>query len=139
MVKFENLEGRFKDEIVSAADMALKNVSVITNLTLQNCVKKKLEKSGTIRIRRSAKEDNVHPMSHDCYHDTTIGAQNQSYYFRIFEIHSKTISLCIENLERGRRMDVLWKYILHEFAHSCKWEHGENKGVPFPDGYPPIT
>ena len=136
MVKYKNLKGRFEKEIVSAVDLAQSNVGIITEDKLRRCVKKKLEKSGIIRIRRTAEEDDEKIGSHDCYMNSNLGGQSKSYGIGKHEIHSKEISICIENISRLKRLHLLSDYILHEFAHSCGWKDGENKGVPFPNGYP---
>jgi len=136
MIKIENLEGRFKQDILLGVNTALKNVNIITDEKLRNCVKNRLEKSGKIRIRCTPKEDNEKITSNDCYKDPNLGGQHKSYGIGKWEIHSKKITLCVDNLAKNRKLDILWKYVLHEFAHSCGWEDGQNKGVPFPDGYP---
>jgi len=134
VVKYKNLQGSFQNHIVSQVEWALKNIDKITDEKLRKCIKKRLEENGTIRIRRNPIEDNENPNSHDCYTDPKIGGQNKS--FKILGIPSKEIELCVDNLENLNALNSLSDYILHEFAHSCGWDHGQNKGVPFPDGYP---
>jgi len=136
VVKYKNLDGRFENEIVSAVETALNNVNVITDQKLQDCIKKRLEKSGTIRIRRTPEEDNAKSDSDDCYKDRNLAGQHKSYGLGCHEIHSKEITLCVDNLAKMNRLGLLSDYILHEFAHSCGWHDGEDKGVPFPNGYP---
>jgi hypothetical protein len=134
MVKYKNLEGTFQDTIVSSVEWALQNLNKITDEKLRNCIRKRLEKDGTIRIRRSPTADNAIPSSSDCYTDHTRGGFNK--YLRILGIPSREIELCIDNLVELNQMNLLSDYILHEFAHSCGWDHGHGKGVPFPDGFP---
>lgn len=108
---------------------------MITDKKLRNCIKKRLEKNGTVTIRRTPTEDNEKNDSDDCYTDPTRARYNNVRGFFGREINSKEITLCIENLETHALLNSLSDYILHEFAHSCGWEHGEGKGVPFPEGY----
>ncbi|NIP62107.1 MAG: hypothetical protein GWN01_12000 [Nitrosopumilaceae archaeon] len=132
MVKYKNLKGRFADHIISSVSWAIQNLEKITDEKLRECLRNRLENNGTIRIKRTYQEDDEKPNSDDCYTNPKLGGQNKSY----FGIDSKEITLCIDNLENLQELNSLSDYILHEFAHSCGWEHGENKGVPFPDGYP---
>lgn len=139
MVKYKNLEGSFQNHIVSSVEWALQTLNQITDVKLRNCIKKKLEKDGTIRIRRTPVDDHEKPESHDCYTNSNLGGQNKSFGFGKHRIYSNEITLCVDNLNEMDKLNLLFDYILHEFAHSCGWEHGDCKGVPFPDGYPDET
>ena len=44
VVKYKNLEGSFRDHIVSSVEWALQNLNQITDEKLRNCIKKRLEK-----------------------------------------------------------------------------------------------
>lgn len=136
MVKYKNLEGRFSNHIISSVDWALQNLDQITDQKLRECIKKRLEVNGTIRIRRTPREDKEKPDSHDCYTNSELGGQNKSFGIGEHEIHLKEITICIENLDVMDKLNSLSYYIIHEFAHSCGWKHGQNSGVPFPNGYP---
>ncbi|NDB33708.1 MAG: hypothetical protein EB160_09860, partial [Nitrososphaeria archaeon] len=59
-----------------------------------------------------------------------------AYSVKRWEISSKEIAICIDNLDTMNELNSLSDYIIHEFAHSCGWRHGQGKGIPFPDGHP---
>ena len=112
-------------------DQAIKNLDVITDAKLRNCIRNRLEKSGKILIRRNPSTDKVHSNSDDCYKNSESLGQHKTFLI----IHSKKITLCIENIiDMGYGNDV-WQIILHEFAHSCGWSHGDEKGVPGQHGF----
>lgn len=135
VLKYKNLEGTFQDIIVSSVAEALANLNQITDEKLRNCIRKRLEKNGTIRIRRNPTVDNEPQNSSDCYTDHNRMSYNK--YVRILEfIRSKEINLCINNLDNMGQLNSLSDYILHEFAHSCRWDHNQGKGVPFQEGFP---
>ncbi len=50
MVKYKNLEGNFRDLIVSSVDWALQNLNQIPDKKLRNCIKKRLKKTVYILI-----------------------------------------------------------------------------------------
>lgn len=103
-------------------DKACKNNDIVTDKDLRDCIKDRCEKSGTVECE------------FDC-DDGVLGYNRWFTFFGLFKIWaSSTIHLCKNNIEKYGYEDDMWKIIIHEFAHSCCWNHGDNHGVPGDDG-----
>ncbi len=105
VVKYKNLEGNLQNLITSHVDWALQNLNQISDERLRNCIRKRLEKNGTVRIRRNPTADNDIPKSSDCYTDHTRAGYNK--YVRLLGIPSKEIELCIYNLENVEHFNLI--------------------------------
>ncbi|ETX08466.1 hypothetical protein [Candidatus Entotheonella palauensis] len=57
------------------------------------------------------------------------------YLWGLYTSKDEEIHICINNI--GNNDDLLADVMLHEWAHSCCWSHGDNHGVPGNDGAPP--
>jgi hypothetical protein len=60
----------------------------------------------------------------DCKDRNLLGYNNWYWFFGWHK--STTIALCVNNIRRASVADI----VIHEWAHSCCWEHGDGKGVP---------
>jgi RHS repeat-associated protein len=86
--------------------------TVITDPKLKRCLAKRC-RSGKIKCR-------------DC-------APDELGYERSFlGIHSRTANLYIKNFPTGTQ--AIGPVVIHEWAHSCRWDHFDGGGVPGDDG-----
>ena len=102
--------------VQAAARAACANLAVITDATLRACIQLRCN-NGTI----------------ECEDDCDDGVLGYVYQIRIFGFtffKFKTVHLCINNIVRASIADI----ILHEFAHTCCWEHFDGQGVPGNNG-----
>ena len=90
----------------------------ITDQSLRGCLHTRCE-SATIQCE-------------DCKQSTLLGYNNAFWFFGWHK--STTVNLCVNNLRRANIGDV----VMHEWAHSCCWSHGDGHGVPGNDGSLPF-
>ena len=96
----------------------------ITNPKLKKCLKKSCER-GVIKCAR------------DC--DPTMGAFNQAReLFGVYRLVNRTANFCLNNLTDPIPIGYLGDAAIHEFAHGCRWQHGDGEGVPFDPGLQPV-
>lgn len=103
--------------IRTAAQAACANLGTITDNDLRNCIQEQCN-DGTI----------------ECENNCRTGKLGYAYrftFFWLFTIYKfKTIHLCLNNIRRASISDI----ILHEWAHTCCWDHGDGNGVPGNNG-----
>ena len=51
---------------------------------------------------------------------------------RVFGMYSSTTVLCVNNI---RNFGIVGQIAIHEWAHSCGWDHNDGGGVPGTNGY----
>jgi hypothetical protein len=92
-------------------------VSTISDLKLRQCLKRRCDKAKV--ICRSNDDINCK--------DNTL-----AYNVHFLGFRSPNGNICIEKVPKG---SVGLGFItLHEWAHSCGWDHGDGGGVPGNDG-----
>ncbi len=90
----------------------------ITNPELQQC------------IRKQAQSDNTIHIDGDECHTYMLG-YHELWKVGPFTVKSDDIHICVNNHNtRGLPPAELENTLMHEWAHSCCWEHGDGKGVP---------
>jgi len=129
-IKIKNSKGRFEQNVKDGIPVAIDNLDIITNDELRECLRDRLGKSGSIFIRRTPKEDNRIQTDDDCYKGNIEHmGQNKAYLLFPWK-QKKEITLCVYNILEMGYMNDMWMIVMHEFAHSCGWNHGDGKGVP---------
>ena len=98
--------------VTTAVNAALANVERITR-SLRKCVRNKLN-NATIEC-------------HNCEQPNLLGWNDRFTIFGVKLWASDTFHLCINNI--GNNANRMRDVILHEFAHSCCWDHGNGHGV----------
>ena len=93
------------------AQLAIQSINIITDNELRNCIQERLTKNGTIKCET-------------CSDPRRLGYNTWWWFFGWHK--SKKIHICTNNASTADIPDT----ILHEFAHSCCWDHGDGKGVP---------
>ena len=104
--------------VTAGVNAALANVGRITSRSLRKCVRNKLN-NATIEC-------------HNCERPNLLGWNSWTTIFGVKLWASGTIHLCVNN--NGNNANRMRDVILHEFAHSCCWDHGEGQGVPGNNG-----
>jgi hypothetical protein len=61
------------------------------------------------------------------------GANTNAYNNDYFLFRSSNIVMCMDNVRKLSPTDV-GRLAIHEWAHSCGWDHGDGKGVPGDSG-----
>ena len=124
-----NHSGLFQNEIDIGVQNAIRYLPQITNVNLQENIQDRLINSGIITTRTTAIQDRNLNILDDCYRNH----QRPSYCILgklpIF-IKKNGITLCICNLNQTGRINRIWEFIIHEFAHTCDWNHGDGMGIP---------
>ena len=87
--------------------------TVITDPKLRKCLKKRC-KTAKIKCQTSCEPDEL--------------GYNRSF----LGIHSRTANICINRFPAGSQ--AYGAVVIHEWAHSCGWNHGQGAGVPGDDG-----
>jgi hypothetical protein len=95
----------------------------ITNPFLKKCVENHLLLDGSVIIEHGSR----------CEDDPTLLAWNQWTlgWFGYKRSAEKVVHLCIDHIRSNAQ---LVSVLVHEFAHSCCWDHGDGQGVPGDDG-----
>jgi len=92
-------------------DEACSNLNGITDPKLRSCIQKRC-KSGTIKC-----SDNCAP-----------GRFGEAPY------HGSTATMCLNGWPDWTQPSDIGPRIIHEWAHTCGWHHGQGGGVPFDPG-----
>jgi hypothetical protein len=88
----------------------------IISVPLERCIKKMAHGDDTIYIGGD-----------ECLLSDVLGFT--TYYFSFgLKIKSSDVHLCLSNIDRLG--DDASATLMHEWAHTCCWEHGDGKGVP---------
>lgn len=132
-LKIKNTSGLYGKEIQNAVEIAIEYLQNITNPTLRESVRDRLQHSGIIKIRTTRKQDKSCNFTSEYYTDPKRPSFSFTRSIPLF-VHVGEITLCMTNIVNANRLPRLWAYIVHEFAHSCGWKHGEDCGVPGVDG-----
>lgn len=104
-----------KDEMKSSIQNACNALSsIITDPDLRKCIQKRCDK-GTIICKNDCKSG--------------VAGYNR-WYFGLFP--SSDINICSNNL--SNLMHLVGSVAIHEWAHSCGWDHFQGKGVPGNNG-----
>jgi len=94
--------------------------AIITDEKLRKCIEKRCNDNGTIICTDV-----------DCPKPKL--AYNVSYkIFKLKIYSSKKINICVNNFPSNT--NGFGMVAIHEFAHSCRWDHNEGKGVPGNNG-----
>jgi hypothetical protein len=100
---------------VTAACAALG--TTITDQALRGCIQERCD-GATIECE-------------DCKTRNLLGYNNQISFFGLFTIwKSSTVHICVNNVRHANKGDI----VIHEWAHSCCWDHGDGQGVPGDNG-----
>jgi hypothetical protein len=99
-------QGR-ESEITNAYNRAHSRLSEITDASLRGCMRTR-HYNGDV----------------ECENDCPAGEGGY-----VLDDLNRTIHICMNRLPPGAR-DAIADTILHEWAHTCGWDHGEGKGVP---------
>jgi len=129
-----NLSGLFEKEIGVAVTLAIQHLPEITNRNLREGIQDRLENTGIIKIRSTRTQDNSLYFFNECYTELTRQAYCHTRKIPLF-VRLEEITICISNISKARLMGELWQYIIHEFAHTCGWEHGQGMGIPENNGF----
>ena len=128
-IPIKNPTGKYQDEILNGLQLAINNIDIIQDQNLKKCIKKRLEKSGKIKVRRTSEIDRTFSFVSECYRNPDRPAycftRSIPPFTRVGEI-----TLCISNIEKAGLVGEIWEIILHEFAHTCGWDGSDGKGVP---------
>jgi hypothetical protein len=101
--------------IQTAVSSACGNLgTTITDAELRSCIQQRCE-SAEIQCE-------------DCKDRNLLGYNNWWWFLGWHK--SSTIHFCVNNIRNANLGDVA----VHEWAHSCCWNHGDGKGVPGNDG-----
>ena len=104
---------------------------IITDDKLRNCIKTRCE-NGKIKCCKKGWRLFCIGSCCPCKEQDVLG-YNRQYFFGLFK--SRTAVLCIDNIRMWGKQNKIGEMVIHEWAHSCCWHHGENKGVPGDSGY----
>jgi hypothetical protein len=107
-------QGRVKD----AADEVIVRLWRVTPGWLRTCIKTKATR-GTVIIEQ-------------CEDSKLLGYNNWTMLFGHKLWAQDEIHICLNNI--GANDDLLADVMLHEWAHSCCWDHGDGGGVPGNNG-----
>jgi hypothetical protein len=88
--------------------------TTITDADLQSGIRKKATGENVVFIGGG-----------DCH--THVLAYHEQWTFGPFTIKSDDIHICLRNHRGAAKIDDT---LIHEWAHTCGWEHGDGKGVP---------
>jgi hypothetical protein len=89
----------------------------ITDDDLQRCIRAKATGNGKIFIGGD-----------ECYSNTGLRGYTTWTSLGPFTHHSNDVHLCLGNIRR--QGTVPGATLMHEWAHTCGWDHGDGKGVP---------
>ena len=104
---------RMGEDIAREAANACRAVaSTITDPKLRKCIEKRCKKAKIVC------QDNCEP-----------GDLGENMNFA--GLYSSTARICVNNLKSPA---VVGDIVLHEWAHSCRWDHLDGMGVPGNNG-----
>ncbi len=99
-------------------------INRITDLNLKNCIKERCEKNGIIECEKQ------------CWYMYPLIGSSPGYSFTIpirignttYRRNTTTAHICLNSWHASNITNV-GDIIIHEWAHTCGWNDGENKGV----------
>ena len=103
-----------QQDVSNAANNVIANLGQITNDELRDCIRNKAN-NGTVEIE-------------ECDDAALLGWNTWIAVFGFKLWASGTIHVCINN--HGNNAQLLRDTLMHEWAHSCCWDHGDGQGVP---------
>ena len=97
-------------QVKKSCDMA---DAMITDPNLRECIKKRCD-TGKLKCKNNCRPRLLG------FNSAFIG------------IRSRTANICVNNFPAGS--EAFGPVAIHEWAHSCRWNHGDGSGVPGDDG-----
>ena len=101
-------------DVQREADAACAAIATtITDPKLRKCIQKRCKKAKIV-----------------CDEGCEPGDIGENTYFA--GIYSSTARICVNNIKSPA---IVGDLVIHEWAHSCRWDHFDGMGVPGNNGY----
>jgi hypothetical protein len=107
-------QARVRNEI---ANVLARLPRQIISVPLEKCIKK-----------MALGDDTIYIGGDECLLSDIFGFTTWYVSLGVFKIKSSDVHLCLSNIDR-LRTDAS-ATLMHEWAHTCCWDHGDGKGVP---------